>query len=65
MTTSHMQDFQLSQLVFEKVIENLKAPLLNADFVVEWVADNLSPGEVFSDTDLRDWALRNGFVEDK
>ncbi len=63
MTTTHKQDMELSGLVFEKVFENMKPPLLNAEFVVEWVADNLSPGEVFSDTDLRDWALKNGFTE--
>lgn len=64
MSTTHEQDKDLSELVFDKVIENLKIPLLNAEFVVEWVAKNLSPGDVFPYGDLEDWALANGFIED-
>ncbi len=30
---------------------------------VEWMRDNLDPGDVFTDEKLRDWAMANGFVE--
>ncbi len=65
MITTHKQDMELSELVFGKVFENMKPPLLNADFVVEWVADNFSPSEVFPDRELRDWAFANGFTEEE
>lgn len=64
MTTTHKQDTELSSLVWNEVIENLKAPLLNADFVLDWVRDNFSPGEVFPESELQTWALNNGFMEE-
>lgn len=30
---------------------------------IDWIRDNLSPEEVFSEKQLNDWAERNGFVE--
>lgn len=30
---------------------------------IDWIKDNLSPEEVFSEKQLNDWAERNGFVE--
>ena len=32
--------------------------------VVEYVAENYRPEEVFPKTELQDWALDNGFVEE-
>lgn len=29
---------------------------------IDWIRDNLSPEEVFSDKQLNDWAEQNGFV---
>ena len=30
---------------------------------VEWVADTFSPGDVFDDKALTEWALENGFTK--
>lgn len=65
MTTTHMQDKSLSELVFSEVKENMRTPLLNAQFVLDWVETNFTPGQVFYEKELRDWALSNGFVEDE
>ena len=32
------------------------------DTVVGWVADNLDPEDVFSESQLENWALENGFT---
>ena len=32
------------------------------DEIIEWIEGNLGPEEVFSENDLTDWALNNGFV---
>jgi hypothetical protein len=32
---------------------------------IEWISSNMSPEDVFSTTDLRDWATSNGFEEFK
>ena len=32
------------------------------DTVVGWVADNLDPENVFSESQLENWALENGFT---
>jgi len=31
------------------------------DNIAEWIGENLEPEDVFSATQLRDWALDNGF----
>lgn len=31
---------------------------------VEWIKNNLSPEEVFSEDDLIQWALENGFTKE-
>lgn len=33
------------------------------DTVVQWVADNLNPEEVFTEKVLEQWAKNNGFVK--
>jgi len=35
------------------------------DEVIEHVAQNYDPEDVFPDSELRDWAERNGFVEEE
>ena len=32
--------------------------------ILGWVKDNFSPDDVFSDKQLRIWALNNGFIEE-
>jgi len=31
---------------------------------IAWIASNMNPADVFSESDLRDWATENGFVEE-
>ena len=31
--------------------------------IIDWIRSNLEPEDVFSDSQLRDWALNNGFEE--
>ena len=34
------------------------------DDVVDWISQNMTPGEVFDDFELADWAYENGFTKD-
>lgn len=31
---------------------------------IEWIANNLSPDDVFSDNDLANWAEKNGYAKE-
>ena len=33
------------------------------DDIAEWMADNLEPEEVYTEEQLREWALENGYIE--
>jgi hypothetical protein len=55
--TSHKEDDRF----FEDVI-GLKSNLLET--AAEWIADNLEPGDVYSEEKLEEWALENGFVRE-
>ena len=35
------------------------------DDAIDWIANNLSPEDVFSEEQLQEWALDHGFVEEK
>ena len=39
-------------------------PQYPLDNAVEWISENLEPGEVFTDGQLRDWARNIGLVEE-
>lgn len=32
------------------------------DEAVQWISVNMNPDDVFSTSDLNDWALNNGFI---
>jgi len=32
---------------------------------MEWIASNLAPNDVFDESDLRDWAEENGYVQEE
>lgn len=34
------------------------------DEILDFIDDNLDPGDVFSEDVLKEWALNNGFVEE-
>ena len=42
----------------------LDAINIDIDDTARWVGNNLNPEEVFSEDDLADWALKNGFVRE-
>jgi hypothetical protein len=31
---------------------------------IEWIGKNMQPSEVFSESDLNDWAADNGFIQE-
>ena len=33
--------------------------------IIQWIKDNLEPQEVFSESQLEEWAKNNGFVEEQ
>ena len=35
------------------------------DDILDWVGTHLSPSDVFSETDLREWAESNGYVDEE
>jgi len=37
---------------------------VTADEVVKWVALKYSPGDVFPEKELAEWALENGYVQE-
>lgn len=51
---------QQDQKFIDEVI-NIPDDLLEKS--IDWISDNLSPEEVFSEKQLNEWAERNGFVE--
>jgi hypothetical protein len=37
---------------------------VDEDDVIKWVADNKYPGDVFSEKELIEWAVENGFIHE-
>jgi hypothetical protein len=35
------------------------------DAAITWIGENLAPEDVFTDSDLKCWALENGFSEEE
>jgi len=56
MATTPKQDKQFIE-------ELISATLLEE--AIAWIADNMSPEEVFSQTQMEDWAERMGFEQGK
>lgn len=54
MTTSR-QDKDFLESIF---------PAYLLEDVIAWISENLEPGDVFTDADLRDWAEGQGLVEE-
>lgn len=67
--TTGVQDRELAKLLEENLQFTLSAREIGVDdndmsFIVDWVASEMSPEDVFDDGVLRDWAFRHGFVEE-
>jgi len=45
------------------LIDEIKMSATTLDRAIEWMADNLSPDDVFSEKQLKHWAESNGYVE--
>lgn len=35
------------------------------DEAIDWIQSNLGPEDVFSELDLKNWAIENGFIKDE
>jgi hypothetical protein len=66
MNTTALQDKSLGKLIKEEseitVSSGNIIVIINAEKVIDWVAGEFSPEEVFSDTNLARWANNNGYV---
>ena len=56
-STTTRQDAEFADIL----MGNMKIEF-DARHAVEWVADTFSPGDVFDDKALTEWALENGFT---
>lgn len=45
--------------------DHLIKPSSLLDDALDWIRDNLSPERVFDESELEDWAKRNGFKRDE
>lgn len=57
MTTSK-QDVAICDVINDNLSVEVHG---DATSIIEWVADNMEPDEVFSDYKLQQWALNNGY----
>ena len=56
--TTARQDKEFLDLILGDLFRGFDAVV-----VLEWVAHNFSPEDVFDETDLNDWAERNNYVK--
>lgn len=54
--TTPQQDRKFSELLAEVIYVN------DASFIIEWVASEFAPEDVFTQSRLEDWAEQNGYV---
>ena len=52
MTTREQDEEFVSDMIGMELLDN----------AVEWISKNLKPEDVFTDSELEDWALDNGYV---
>jgi hypothetical protein len=67
--TTGTQDRQIAELLtsnLEYIIDGREITIRSSDmgFLIDYVQSNMNPDDVFDIGDLRDWAFRNGFVEE-
>ena len=58
-TTTSQQDRDFVEHVLEIVKESLAG---DQSWVLDWVAQNFGPDDVFGDLDLSTWAKENGYI---
>lgn len=63
-STTKLQDAGLVKLLLKEMTIDLDASF-DASLVVDWVADNFAPEEVYGEAALKHWAWDNGFVEEE
>jgi hypothetical protein len=54
MTTSRQDKEFVESVISRTLLED----------AIDWIKSNMSPGDVFSDSDLADWADSNGYIKD-
>lgn len=64
MATSHGQDKDFADKLWHEIAYTLEKALqgVDASWVVEWVASNFEPQDVFEVSELDKWAESNGYV---
>lgn len=57
------EDTEFAVLMSESVDE-VRMSSTSLDNAIEWIAERMSPDEVFSETKLSDWATSNGYTKE-
>lgn len=52
------------QALADNIAQHIATSGTDCDWVIEFVKSNLSPDDVFDESDLNYWALDNGFIKD-
>lgn len=47
----------------DEFLVNFLNKSINFELVKEWISNNTSPSDIFSDTVLQKWALENGYAQ--
>jgi hypothetical protein len=57
MATTNRQDADFS----EEMIESVKISNLALTRAIEWITTNLTPEQVYPESELKEWAEKNGY----
>jgi hypothetical protein len=60
---SSREDSSFAELMKDQV-EEIKISTSALDHAIDWIAGNLNPDEVFSKSDLEEWAESNGYIKE-
>lgn len=59
MRTTSREDGEFESLIKERI------DLGDASWVLDWIAENFEPEDVYSRDNLANWAIENGFIEEE
>lgn len=58
--TTIVQDDDLGKLIRDNI-----SLAIDGSLILIWAEENFDPGDIFSESALRAWALGNGFIENE
>lgn len=61
MATTAREDQDFADEMQSNIVVSKKA----LGYAIDWIAANLTPGDVFSDKDLEAWAEANGYTKEE